>query len=574
MRIIRILVSVVVLMCFFLTLNFYLSGIEAIEKADLIMFNGNVITIDAEMPQAEAIAIKEGRILAVGTNKEIEKYKGDDTKTIDLQGKTVLPGLIDAHMHFPLLGLRLKQLYLDNTKSVQEALDVISKEVTKVQPGEWICGRGWHTVYWNTIEYPDNRGLNKIAPDNPVFLVGMATHAAWANEKALQMAGITKDTPNPPGGEVVKNPATGEPTGILLEKAMDLVIKHIPSDKYFSTFVGDVKEENIKLSIQTALKLGLTEVHDPGVGYNIIKVYKELLDKGELSLRLYAMFLVPDGGEILDEYIAHPPQIGLGNHKLTLRCIKVFVDGALGARGAAMIEPYSDSPKDKGMIRNDEEQIYKVVSKSMRTGYQVAMHAIGDYGNRIALNAIERALKDVPTENHRMRIEHAQILSFEDIPRFAQLGIVASMQPIHCPMDMGFTELRVGPERVKGAYDWKTLLDSGVIIAGGSDVPAFPVDYSNPLWGIYAAVTRQDNDGNPSGGWYPEQKLSRRDAIKMYTINAAYAAFEEDIKGSLTPGKLADITVVSKDILSIPEREIVSTEVLMTIVGGKIVYQK
>jgi predicted amidohydrolase YtcJ len=286
------------------------------------------------------------------------------------------------------------------------------------------------------------------------------------------------------------------------------------------------------------------------------------------------MFLVPDAGEILDEYIAHPPQIGLRNHKLTLRCIKVFVDGALGARGAAMIEPYSDNPDNKGMIRNDEEQIYQVVSKSMRAGYQVAMHAIGDNGNRIALNAIERALKDVPTENHRMRIEHAQILSLEDIPRFAQLGIVASMQPIHCPMDMGFTELRVGPERVKGAYDWKTLLDSGVIIAGGSDVPAFPVDYSNPLWGIYAAVTRQDNDGNPPGGWYSEQKLSRMDAIKMYTINAAYAAFEEDIKGSLTPGKLADITVVSKDILSIPEREIVSTEVLMTIVGGKIVYQK
>jgi predicted amidohydrolase YtcJ len=574
MRTIRILVSVMVLIAFFFILNFYLSGIEAIEKADLIMFNGNVITIDTEMPQAEAIAIKEGRILAVGTNKEIEKYKGDDTKTIDLQDKTVLPGLIDAHMHFPLLGLRLKQLYLDNTKSAQEAIDVISKEVAKAQPGEWISGRGWHTVYWNTTEYPDNRGLNKIAPDNPVFLVGMATHAAWVNEKALQIAGITKDTPNPPGGEIVKNPATGEPTGILLEKAMDLVIKHIPSDKYFSTFVEDVKEENIKLSIQTALKLGLTEVHDPGVGYSIIKVYKELLDKGELNLRLYVMFRVPDGGKILDEYIAHPPQIGLGNHKLTLRCIKVFVDGALGARGAAMIEPYSDNPDNKGMIRNDEEQIYQVVSKSMRAGYQVAMHAIGDYGNRIALNGIERALKDVPTENHRMRIEHAQILSLEDIPRFAQLGIVASMQPIHCTMDMGFTELRVGPERVKGAYDWKSLLDSGVIIAGGSDVPAFPVYYSNPLWGIYAAVTRQDNNGNPPGGWHPEQKLSRMDAIKMYTINAAYAAFEEDIKGSLTPGKLADVTVVSKDILSIPEREIVDTEVLMTIVGGKIVYQK
>lgn len=547
---------------------------QSFEYASLILFNGNIITIDPNTPKADAIAIKEDKILAVGKNNEIEKYKGDKTKIIDLQGKTMLPGLIDAHMHFPLLGMRLKQLYLDKTKSVEDALAIISKEVKKAQPGEWITGRGWHTVYWNMKEYPDNSGLNKIAPNNSVFLVGMATHAAWVNDKALQLAGITKDTPNPPGGEIVKNPDTGRPTGILLEKALELVTKILPSEKYFSTFVEDVKEENIKLSIQTALKLGLTEVHDAGVGYNIIKAYKNLLDKDELNLRLYVMFLVPDGGEILDEYIAHSPQIGLGNHKLTLRCIKVFVDGALGARGAAMLQPYSDSPEDMGMIRNDEEQIYKVVSKSMRAGYQVAMHAIGDRGNRIALNAIERALNDVPTENHRMRIEHSQILSLEDVPRFAQSGIIASMQPIHCPMDMGFTELRVGPERVKGAYNWKSLIESGVVIAGGSDVPAFPVDYTNPLWGIYAAVTRQDNEGNPPGGWYPNQKVSRMDALKMYTINAAYAAFEEDIKGSLTPGKLADITVVSQDILSIPEREIVNTEVLMTIVGGQIVYQK
>jgi hypothetical protein len=574
MKIARIFGLFVLFIYFIFALNGFQKQNKSAEQATLILTNGNIITLNAKNPKAETIAIKEDKILALGKNNEIEKYKGDKTKIIDLQGKTVLPGLIDAHMHFPLLGMRLKQLYLDNTKSVEEALAIISKEVKKAQPGEWITGRGWHTVYWNMKEYPDNSGLNEIAPNNPVFLVGMATHAAWVNDKALQLAGITKDTPNPPGGEIVKNPDTGRPTGILLEKALELVTKILPSEKYFSTFVEDVKEENIKLSIQTALKLGLTEVHDAGVGYNIIKAYKNLLDKDKLNLRLYVMFRVPDGGEILDEYIAQPPQIGLGNHKLTLRCIKVFVDGALGARGAAMLEPYSDSPEDMGMIRNDEEQIFQVVSKSMRAGYQVAMHAIGDRGNRIALNAIERALKDVPTEDQRMRIEHAQILSLEDVPRFAQLGIIASMQPIHCPMDMGFTELRVGPERVKGAYNWKSLLDSGAAIAGGSDVPAFPVDYTNPLWGIYAAATRQDNDGNPPGGWYPDEKVSRMDALKMYTINAAYAAFEEDIKGSLAPGKLADITVISQDILSIPEREILDTEVLMTIVGGQIVYQK
>jgi len=286
------------------------------------------------------------------------------------------------------------------------------------------------------------------------------------------------------------------------------------------------------------------------------------------------MFLVPDGGKVLHEFIKHPPEIGLGNQKLTLRCIKVFVDGALGARGAALLEPYSDSPEDTGLIRNSEEEIYKVVSKSMKAGYQVAIHAIGDRANRIALNAIETALKESPTPDHRMRIEHAQILSSEDIPRFAKLEIIPSMQPIHCPMDMGFTEVRVGPKRVKGAYVWKSLIEGGSKIAAGADTPAFPVDYTNPLWGIYAAITRQDNKGNPLGGWYPEQKVSRLDALKMYTINAAYASFEEDIKGSLKPGKLADLTILSKDIMSIPAQEILETEVLMTVIGGKIFYQK
>lgn len=559
---------IIILICFVFILSFCQREKESFEQASLILTNGNIITIENEIPKAEAIAIKDERIIAVGSKKDIEKYKGEETKEIDLQGKTALPGLIDAHIHFPLLGQRLKQLYLDNTTNFQQVLDIVADQVKKAKPGEWITGRGWHTVYWKTKEYPDNSELNKISPDNPVFLIGMATHAALVNEKALQLAGITKKTPDPPGGQILKNPQTGEPTGILLEKAQDLVSKLFPPE------TDELIKENIKLSIQTALKMGLTEVHDPGVGYDIIKVYKELLEEDELNIRLYVMFLVPDGGKILEEFIKHPPEIGLGNNKMTLRCIKVFVDGALGARGAALLEPYSDSPEDTGLIRNSEEEIYKVVSKSMKAGYQVAIHAIGDRGNRIVLDAIERALKEVPTEDHRMRIEHAQILSPEDIPRFAKLGIIPSMQPIHCPMDMGFTEDRVGPKRVKGAYNWKSLLKSGARIAGGSDTPAFPVHYTHPLWGIYAAVTRQDNQGNPPGGWYPEERVTRLDALKMYTINAAYAAFEEDIKGSLAPGKLADLTILSKDILSIPESEILETEVLMTIVGGRIVYQK
>jgi len=557
-----------ILLCLVFILDFCQRENESFEQASLILTNGNVITIENEMPKAEAVAIKEDKIIAVGSTKDIEEYCGKETKEIDLQGKTVLPGLIDSHIHFPLLGERLQQLYLDHTTSFEQVLDIVADQVKKAEPGEWITGRGWHTVYWKKKVYPDNSELNKISPDNPVFLVGMATHAALVNEKALQLAGITKKTPDPPGGQILKKPQTGEPTGILLEKAQALV------SRLFLPESDELIKENIKLSIQTALKMGLTEVHDAGVGYDIIKTYKELLEENELNIRLYVMFLVPDGGKILEEYIKHPPELGLGNNKMTLRCIKVFVDGALGARGAALIDPYSDSPEDRGLIRNSEEEIYKVVSKSLKAGYQVAIHAIGDRGNRIALDAVERTLKETPFKDHRIRIEHAQILSPEDIPRFSELGVIPSMQPIHCPMDMGFTESRVGPERVKGAYVWKSLLESGARIAGGSDTPAFPVDYTNPLWGIYAAVTRQDNKGNPPGGWYPEEKITRLDALKMYTINAAYAAFEENIKGSLAPGKLADLTILSKDILSIPESEILETEVLMTVVGGRIVYQK
>ncbi|UCC41356.1 MAG: amidohydrolase [Candidatus Aminicenantes bacterium] len=538
------------------------------EKATLMLTNCNIISVDENIPKADAIAIKDDKIIALGSSREIEKYKGEHTKLINLQGKTAVPGFIDSHMHFPELGKRVKQLYLDKTKNVEEALAIVKEVVKKAKPEEWITGMGWHTAYWKTLDYPNNSELSKISPQNPVFLIGMASHAAWVNDKALKLAGITKDTSDPPGGKIIKNPETGEPTGILIEKAQDLISKLFPAETY------DSKKADIKLSIRTALSLGLTEVHDAGVDYDIIKIYKELLEEGELPLRLYVMFLVPDGGEVLDKYLISPPEIGLGNNFLTFRCIKVFVDGALGARGAALLSPYSDSPKDTGLIRNSEEEIYKVVYKSMKAGYQVAIHAIGDRGNRIALNATEKAQKKLSTKNFRVRIEHAQILSPQDIPRFAELCIIPSMQPIHCTMDMGFAEARVGPERMKGAYAWKTLLETGVKIAAGSDTPAFPVDNSNPLWGIYAAVTRQNNQGQPPGGWYPEEKVSRLDALKMYTINAAYAAFEENIKGTIAPGKLADITVLSKDILTIPEPEIWQTEVLMTIVGGKIIYQK
>jgi predicted amidohydrolase YtcJ len=538
------------------------------EVADLVLRDANVVTVDPGYPEAEAIAIRGERILAVGTNADIQASVGDATRVLSLAGATVVPGLIDAHIHFPRLGKRTKQLFLDETRSPEEVVAILREQVKARSAGEWVTGHGWHTVTWNVSDYPDNAALNEVAPDNPVYLVGMASHAAWVNDAALRLAGIDKETPDPPGGRIVKHAATGKPTGILLEEATGLVSNLLPKETRAS------KRADFELSVRTATSLGLTSLHDAGSNYDDIEIYKELLEKGKLDVRLYIMFDIPSPGAVLDEYIGKPPEVGLGDHRLTLRSLKVYADGALGARGAVLLEPYSDRPEARGLVQNDEEALYQIVSQAMKAGYQVSTHAIGDGGNRAFLNAVERAQRELPGRDPRHRNEHAQIISPEDIPRFAELGVIASMQPIHSITDMGFAESRVGPERMKGAYAWKSLLDAGATLVGGADTPSFPVHWTNPLLGIYAAVTRQDSEGNPPGGFYPEERVSRMEALKMYTLSAAYAAFEEEIKGSLTAGKLADITVLSKDILSIPEPEILGTEALMTIVGGEIVFQR
>ena len=534
--------------------------------ADLILINGNIITVEENFPEAEALAVKGDRIMSLGKNDEILKYKGEHTKVIDVEGRTVIPGLIDAHMHFVGLGEGSKKTYLDKTTDYQQVLDIVQDAVRKAKPGEWIMGSGWHTSNWKNKEYPDNSELSRISLDHPVFLSGMATHAALVNKRVLALAGITKDTPDPEGGRILRNPISREPTGLLLEKAQQLVTK------LFLSETDPHKKEKIRLSTETAWKMGLTSIHDPGVDGDMIRIYKELLQADALGIRLNAMFLISGDGASLDDFIRNKPEIGLGNNRLTLRCIKFLIDGALGARGAALLTPYNDKKEEKGLIAVPQDEVDAIVKKCLSAGYQVAMHAIGDYANRIALNAVERAMKEVPTLDPRIRIEHAQILAPEDIPRFSRLGVIASMQPIHCPMDMAFAEFRVGQARMKGAYAWMSLIESGAIIAGGSDVPDFPIEYSNPFWGIYAAITRQDLEGNPQGGWYPEQKVSRLAALKMFTIHAAYAAFEENLKGSLAPGKLADLVIISNDILAVPERELLDTEVLATILGGKVVY--
>ena len=536
-------------------------------SADAVFINGNFITLDPAIPQAQAVAVRDQRIVAVGSREEIEKHRGEETEVIDLEGFTVVPGLIDAHEHFPDIGKRVQQVFLDETKSAGEALEIVERELEKVSQGEWLVGQGWHTVTWNGSGYPGQEELSRISPDNPVYLVGMASHAAWVNKKALELAGIGKDTPDPPGGKILKREDTGEPTGILLEEALDLVSRLLPKETRQS------RKEDIRRSIETALRFGLTGMHDAGSDAETVGIFKELVAEGAFPFRLYVMLDVPDAGAVLDSYLEHPPEIGLGDHRLTIRCFKAYADGALGARGASLLEPYSDDAEATGLIQNSEDELTRLIEKAGGRGYQVAVHAIGDRGNRNTLNAVERAQKTLPGKDLRVRIEHAQILSPSDIPRFASLSVIASMQPIHATMDMGFAETRVGPKRILGGYVWQSLLSSGARVAAGSDTPSFPVDYNNPLWGIHAAVTREDAEGKPEGGWYGEQKVSRMDALKMYTLHPAYAAFEEDIKGSLSPGKLADLTVLSKDILTVPEAEIRDTEVVMTVVGGKVVYR-
>jgi hypothetical protein len=537
------------------------------EPADLVLRNGIVLTMDEALPRAEALALRADRIVAVGSNVDVEAYVSGDTQVIDLEGATAVPGLIDAHMHFDGLGWLSRQLFLDETKSPAEAIAIVAGKIETTPSGEWVTGQGWHTVSWGGSPFPDNDALTAISPDHPVYLVGMASHAAWVNDEALRIAGITRATPDPPGGQIARD-ARGEPTGILTERAMDLVSRHLPEE------TRDSKKSDIVKSVETALRFGLTEVHDAGVGYETIELYEELLEEGKLGVRLNVMFRVPDAGEVLDRYLENPPRIGLGDHRLTLRSLKVFADGALGARGAALLEPYSDSPGATGLVQNDEDELYRLTVKAMKAGYQVAAHAIGDRGNRSVLNAFERAQKEFPGVEPRHRIEHAQILSPEDIPRFAALGVIASMQPVHAPMDMGFAETRVGADRIRGAYAWKSLLRSGARLVSSADTPAFPVKYSDPLWGIYAAVSRQDVEGNPSGGWYPEERMTALEALRSYTIDAAFAAFEEDVKGTLTPGKLADVTVLSRNVLEATPPEILQTEVLYTIVAGRVAYRR
>lgn len=547
------------------------------EHADLVVLDGKIVTLSPRQPRVEAVAAGGGRIVAVGDNAGIRNWIGPKTKVLRVDGKLVTPGLIDSHAHLLGVGQSQQRLDLVGTTSQRQIAELVRQRASRLPPGRWVLGRGWDQNDWPQRRFPTHRLITEAAPDRPVYLTRIAGHAGWANRAALELAGIDRNTPDPPGGRILRD-EHGDPTGVLIDRAQELVTAKIPPASEAENI------EALELAIVECLKLGLTSLHDANSGRELVALCRRLLRDGRLSIRLYVMLAGSDQ-KLLAEAFAQGPQIGLGDHHLTIRAVKLFADGALGSRGAALLEPYADEPNHKGLLMMSEEEIFRVTQQALDHGFQVCTHAIGDRANRLVLDAYQRALLARPeVRDPRFRIEHAQILDAADIPRFAPAingtprgptewpGVIASMQPTHCTSDMPWVHDRIGPARAaEGAYVWQKLLARGARICGGSDAPVESLD---PLWGIYAAVTRQDHAGNPPDGWYPDQRMTRLQALRSFTLEAAYAAFEEDLKGSLEVGKLADLIVWSKDFLEIPPPEILTTHAEVTILGGEVAYRR
>ena len=496
-----------------------------------------------------------GRIMAVGNDALVVDYP--DAERIDGQGRCVLPGLTDAHAHVYGLGFLAISLDLAGVASLADAVHQIGEFARANPHADWIQGRGWNQVLWPVKEFPQAADIDAVVNDRPVWLRRIDGHAGWANSKAMNIAGIDDDTPDPIGGKIVRD-SSGKATGVLVDKSMSLVTSHIPApDK------DDVRAAYLQAT-HMLLSLGMTGVHDAGITVREAEVYMSMADDGELGMRVYAM--LSGAGENLDA--VGSPIKRYGNDKLEIAAVKLYADGALGSRGAALIEPYSDDTENRGLAFWTTDDLQAFTHKANHMGFQVGIHAIGDLGNRMALDAFAKVQGGEPSIL-RNRVEHAQVIALDDIPRFAKLGVIASMQPVHATSDMNMAEDRIGPERIKGAYAWRRLIDSGAVLASGSD---FPIERPNPWHGLYAAVTRQSRAGEPDGGWYFDQALSRAEALHSFTLAAAYAAHAEDRLGSLEPGKWADFIIVDRDYFKIPAAEIHDIQVLETWVGGKRVY--
>jgi hypothetical protein len=535
--------------------------------ADILFKNATVYTVNDAQPQAEAIAVKLGKIIFVGSSAEAKQYEVKGVRVIDLKGKTVLPGLTDAHYHFVGVGLREMNLNLEGTTSLQDFLTKVKARVAQARPGEWVTGRGWIETFWKPPVFPTRQDLDKIAPNNPVFLGRADGHGAVANSAALKIAGIDKDTENPFGGEIMKDKQTGEPDGMLLDRSQGLVTKHIPQPT-----PADI-ERALMLADKRSLSLGWTQVHDAGVSYSQIDLVKKLYSENKLKIRLYEAIRGP--GEDAQKLLRKGAETGLFDQRLTVRTIKVSIDGALGSKGAALLENYSDHDTN-GFLTYKESDVVPMLREALKKGIQVEVHAIGDRANRTILDWYERALREVPPlertdrTDPRWRIEHAQIVHPDDISRFKKLGIIPSMQPSHAIGDLHFAISRLGMNRLNGAYAWQTFLKQGSIIPGGSDAP---VERGEPMIEFYAAVARKDMRGFSGNGWHSEQAVTRQQALKMFTIWPAFAAFEEKQRGSIEVGKLADLTILSADIMKIPEADILKTKCAMTVINGEIVFE-
>lgn len=573
--------------CLFVCLCFFGYRLNGAERVDLLFVNGNIYTVNAAQPHAESIAVKDHRIGFVGSNSEAEKFKGDRTRLVDLHGLTVVPGMTDSHCHIFGIGEREMTLNLEGTNAREDFLAKVKERAAQTERGKWITGRGWIETFWKPPQFPTRTELDKIAPDNPVFLTRADGHAAIANSAALKIAKIDKNTSDPFGGQILKSES--EPTGMLLDKAQDLVEKDIPKP------TAAENEKAFLLGVEREIKLGWCEIQNAGSHKDDIDVIRRLYADGKVKLRMINAVFGPgeDAKQLLEQSgIGFQPMnsaehrqdadatllpvVNAYDHHFTQRTIKIVFDGALGSRGAALLKPYSDAPETSGFLTEKEEDLRPIFEQALRRGIQVETHAIGDRANRLILGLYEESFKTVPPDQRkirkpRWRVEHAQILDLTDIPRFARLGVIPSMQPSHAISDLFFAPSRLGRERLAGAYAWQSLIKSGCIIAGGSDAP---VERGEPMIEFYAAVARKSVKGFSGEGWHPEQAVSREQALKMFTIWPAYAAFEENDKGSIEVGKLADLTVLSNDIMKIPELEILNTRCVMTVIGGEIVYER
>jgi len=549
---------------------------DAQERADLILVNGVIHTMDPQRPSADAMAAIGGEIIAIGSSSELlASWRGPDTVVIDVGGKAVLPGLIDAHGHVMGLGTALRTLDLVGTDSAEEVAAIVAAEAAEREAGEWILGRGWDQNDWEVKEFPTRELLDRAAPENPVFLSRVDGHAVWVNTPALEAAGVTGDTPDPEGGRIERGDS-GEPTGILVDNAEGLVFVAIPEPDH------DELAARLQAAEDAMAAVGLTGVHVMGADSVDVKLYREWASEGRLKQRL--VVYLSDGATV-QWWNEGGAASTAETEKFLVRGVKFYADGALGSRGAALLEPYSDDPGNRGLYVTDPDTLTERVARAVEHGLQPAIHAIGDAGVRAALEAIEAAVRSSSppapcggtstgrceaASDLRPRIEHSQVIALEDIPRYARSGIIASYQPTHATSDMYWAEDRVGPERIQGAYAWRRMRETGAHLACGSD---FPVESPNPFFGIYAAVTRQDQEGWPEGGWRPEERMTREEALACFTRDAAWAAGMEDEVGTLSVGKRADFIVVDQDPLVAPEEDLWKIRVLRTVIDGVTVYE-